>query len=127
MKKPQDPLKRSYRRTPLTKARPHAPDIYTPLRLYGRFARVVQVWRLHEAENRWLYLERMRPEDYDPSDSLVEIVKHRFGGGRYRARVFGDWDRQLQRERYLKQVSFNIEGPPTAETLHLIRLGREGG
>jgi hypothetical protein len=126
MNRPSNRSKRPNPVVPVAKARSQAPDIYTPLRHYGRLVRVLQVWRLHEAENRWLYLKRIRSEDYDPSESIAEIVKARFGGGSYRAKVLGDRDRELRRERYLRQLSFDIEGPPTAETLHLMSLTEEG-
>ena len=75
---------------------------------YGVLCRVVQLWRQREG-NRcgWTYLGRLVPEDCE-----LEVLKRRFGGGSFRAKLFGGWMRRERREAYLEQVSFAIEGPP---------------
>ena len=55
-----------------------------------------------------LRMRRMRPAD----DCELGVLKRRFGGGSYRAKLFGRWLRGARREAYLEQVSFAIEGPP---------------
>ena len=77
----------------------------------GRRIRVVVLW--HQSDDdpeRWIYLERMHPDDF-----TYETVKIRWGGGAYRIRLFGDWDRTQRREKYITQVAFWIWSgfPPT--------------
>ncbi|MGH7547593.1 MAG: hypothetical protein ACREMM_05400 [Gemmatimonadales bacterium] len=72
---------------------------------------VVVLWRQRDGDReRWIYLERMLPEDFS-----METVKQRWGGGAYRIRLFGPWDRASRQERYITQVAFWIwHGfPPT--------------
>jgi len=42
-------------------------------------------------------------------------VKQQWGGGAYRIRLFGAWDRERRQERYITQVAFWIHQgfPPT--------------
>jgi hypothetical protein len=81
----------------------------------GRRVRVVVLWRRRDDDaERWVYLERMPPEEFS-----YENVKQRWGGGAYRIRLFGAWDRARRQERYITQVAFWIwEGfGPTPATL----------
>lgn len=78
----------------------------------GTRVRVVVLWRQRDDEpERWIYLERMLPDEFS-----LEAVKMRWGGGAYRIRVFGAWDRTNRQEKYITQVAFWIwRGfPPTA-------------
>ena len=77
----------------------------------GRRVRVLVLWRQRDDDpERWIYLERMLPGEFS-----FETVKHRWGGGAYRIRLFGPWDRAGRQERYITQVAFWIwRGfPPT--------------
>ena len=58
-----------------------------------------------------------RPFRYFPDD--IEYIAHRFGGGDYRAKILGEWDRERRCEQYFERVSFAIDDfyKPTAETL----------
>ena len=88
--------------------RAFADDLEGVLLHYGGLCRVVQLWRQREDNRRaWTYLGRWPPEDCE-----LEVLKRRFGGGSYRAKLFGLWLRRERREAYLEQVSFAIEGPP---------------
>ncbi len=81
----------------------------------GRRVRVVVLWRRRDDDReRWVYLERLSPEDFS-----LEAVKNRWGGGAYRIRLFGAWDSARRQERYITQVAFWIwRGfPPTPATL----------
>jgi hypothetical protein len=75
----------------VTKAsRTFADDLEGVLLHYGGLCRVVQLWRQHETDRRaWTYLDRLPPEDCD-----MEVLKRRFGGGSYRAKLFGGWMRR---------------------------------
>lgn len=103
--------------------RQFAGDIDGVLEHYRNRAQVVQLWWHKDAWSPWMYIGRLRLDDYRPfSDFLfMELVQSRFGGGWYRARIYGEWDRRARREEYLEQVSFGVDGPVTAETLALIR------
>ena len=97
-------------------------DIDGVLDHYGEDAQVVQLWWCAEPQTRWVYIGRLRLNDYRAfPDSFLELVQSLFGGGWYRARIYGQWDPTLRREEYLQQVSFGIGGPPTAETLSWVR------
>jgi len=96
-------------------------DIDGVLDHYGNRARVVQLWWSHGLAGRWVYIGRLRLAEYRPFDSFQEIVQAVFGGGWFRARVYGPWDRKRRREEYLEQVTFGNGGPPTAETLSWVR------
>jgi len=77
----------------------------------GRRIRVVVLWRQRDDDaEQWIYLERMPPDEFS-----YETVKARWGGGAYRIRLFGAWDRARRQERYITQVAFWIwRGfPPT--------------
>jgi hypothetical protein len=88
--------------------RAFADDLEGVLLHYGGQCRVVQLWRQREDDRRaWTYLGRLPPDDCD-----LEVLKRRFGGGSYRAKLFGGWMRRERREAYLEQVSFAIGGPP---------------
>jgi len=99
----------------------HFPDaIDEVLWGYGSQARVVQLWRQRDGKpDEWTYLGRLRPEE-----SEIELIAKRFGGGWYRAKIFGAWDRERRREQYFEQVAFGINQkwwPMTAETRDRIR------
>ncbi len=82
---------------------------------YGPRARVVQLWRLEDGTyGRWIYLARIMPEQ-----CTIEYIAHRFGGGDFRAKILGEWDRERRCEVYFERVSFAIDGcfPVTPETL----------
>jgi hypothetical protein len=83
----------------------HFPDdLDEILRGYGQRARVVQLWRqLDGKHDEWTYLGRLHP-----SQAGVEQVAERFGGGWYRAKILGAWDRERRREEYFEQVTFGI-------------------
>ena len=87
---------------------------------YGPRARVVQIWRQLDAKRDvWTYLGRLPPEQCE-----VEMIADRFGGGLYRAKIFGAWDRERRREEYFEQVAFVIDQqwwPMKAETRDRIR------
>ena len=77
----------------------------------GRRVQVVVLWRKRDNDReQWVYLERMQPTEFS-----YEAVKQRWGGGAYRIRLFGAWDRARRQERYITQVAFWIwDGfPPT--------------
>src|SRR5690349_6329935 len=77
-----------------------------------RHIRVVVLWRQRDdSPDKWIYLERMAPDEFS-----YETVKQRWGGGAFRIRLFGAWNRARRQERYITQVAFWIwEGfPPTA-------------
>ena len=72
---------------------------------------MVVLWRLRDDDpERWIYLGRMQPHGFS-----YETVKQRWGGGAYRIRLFGAWDRERRQERYITQVAFWIHQgfPPT--------------
>ena len=90
-----------------------------------RRGRVVVLWRRREDDReRWIYLERMAPDEFS-----LESVKNRWGGGAYRIRLFGSWDRARRQETYLAQVAFWIwKGfPPTAALQDRIRGAHHRG
>lgn len=77
----------------------------------ARGVRVVVLWRQRDDDReRWIYLERMEPHEFS-----LETVKLRWGGGAYRIRLFGTWDRARRQEKYITQVAFWIYRgfPPT--------------
>lgn len=81
--------------------------------------RVVVLWRQRDDDpERWIYLERMQPHEFS-----YETVKVRWGGGAYRIRLFGAWDRRRRREQYFTQVAFWIF-PPTPALLARLRLAK---
>jgi hypothetical protein len=93
-------------------------DVVSDLR---RQVRVAVLWRQDERDlDRWVYLERMAPSAFS-----MEAVKVTYGGGAYRIRLFGVWDRARRQERYLTQVTFWIHRgfPPTRRAL--VRMRRE--
>ncbi len=60
----------------------------------GRRVRVVVLWRQRDDDaEQWVYLERMQPSEFS-----YETVKQRWGGGAYRIRLFGAWNRAPARE-----------------------------
>ncbi len=102
----------------------HFPDFIDEiLGGYGSLARVVQVWRrVDGTRDEWTYLGRLLPEQ-----CAIELIADRFGGGWYRAKIFGGWDPKLRREEYFEQVAFGIDDrawPMTAETLARIKQQR---
>ena len=92
---------------------------------YGPRARVVQIWRQLDAKRDvWTYLGRLPPEQCE-----VEMIADRFGGGWYRAKILGAWDRERRREEYFDQVAFGIDEQwwkMTAETRDRIRKQHDG-
>jgi hypothetical protein len=99
----------------------HFPDaIYEILPGYGSQAQVVELWRqLDNKPGVWTYLGRLLPAECD-----LELIGKRFGGGWYRAKIFGPWDPAQRREVYFEQVSFGIDQqfwPMTADTRERIR------
>jgi len=77
----------------------------------GRRVRVVVLWRQRDDDpERWIYLERIEPHEFS-----LETVKIRWGGGAYRVRLLGTWDRARRQEKYITQVAFWIYRgfPPT--------------
>lgn len=113
-------------RTKVSKTKPPRPprhfadDIDHILRGYGPRVRVVQLWRrLDPMRNEWTYIGRVPPEVCE-----IEQIGRRFGGGEYRAKLLGDWDRDRRQEQYLEQVTFCLDDqwwPMTAETRERIR------
>ena len=109
-----------------TKTKPPRPfrnfpdEIDVILHGYGPLARVVQLWRqLDHKQDVWTYLGRLQPEE-----SEIEMIGHRFGGGCYRAKILGAWNRETRREQYFEQVAFALDEqawPMTAETRDRIR------
>ena len=92
-------------------------DLEGILRHLSPNAMVIVLWRQYEAPpKRWLYLGRLRPCECE-----LELLQARFGGGWYRAKIYGQWDRRRRREEYLQQVSFGIDGPIGAETREWMR------
>src|SRR5260370_29541652 len=86
----------------------------------GRRIRVIVLWRQRDDDpEQWTYLERMLPGEFS-----YEIVKQRWGGGAYRIRLFGAWDRTRRQEKYITQVAFCIwRGFPPTPALRA-RLGQ---
>src|SRR5258708_38287536 len=77
----------------------------------GRRIRVVVLWRQRDDDpEQWIYLERMLPGEFS-----YEMAKQRWGGGAYRIRLFGAWDRARRQETDITQVAFWIweAFPPT--------------
>ena len=77
----------------------------------GWRVRVVVLWRQRDDDpEKWIYLGRLLPGQFS-----YETVKQRWGGGAYRIRLFGAWNRARRQERYITQVAFWIwRGfPPT--------------
>jgi hypothetical protein len=110
-------------RRQIVKSRPfrnHPDDIDGILEGYGSRARVVQIWRqVDGTDDQWTYMGRITPDECE-----IELIGARFGGGWYRARIFGGWDRDRRQEEYLEQVTFGLDEyawPMTAETLGKIR------
>ena len=106
---------KSQNQKPSRPPRQSADDIDDILAGYGSRAEVVQLWRrLEGTQDRWIYLGRLSPHEVG-----FDLVARRFGGGRYRAKLLGRWDRVKRREEYFEQVHFGIakEGwPITDET-----------
>src|SRR2546425_13037821 len=66
----------------------------------GRQVRVVVLWRQRDDDaEQWIYLERMLPGEFS-----YEIVKQRWGGGAYRIRLFGAWDRARRQRWFITRV-----------------------
>jgi hypothetical protein len=80
----------------------------------GWRVRVVVLWRQRDDDpERWIYLERMLPGEFS-----YETVKQRWGGGAYRIRLFGAWNRVRRQEKYITQVAFWIHrGFPSTPAL----------
>jgi len=88
----------------------------------GSRVRVVVLWRQRDGDpEQWIYLERMLPDEFS-----YEAVKARWGGGAYRIRLFGAWDRARRQERYITQVAFWIwKGfPPTSALIVQLRRAK---
>jgi hypothetical protein len=85
---------------------------------YGPRVRVIALWRRIDGTNDWVYLARL-----SPGQAALDLIGHRFGGGDYRATLFGRWDPVRRREEYLEQVQFSLDDRAwrmTAETLECI-------
>lgn len=92
-------------------------DIEGVLQHYGPRARVVVLWRRQERRSKqWLYLGRLAPDRCE-----LHLLQLRFGGGWYRAKIYGDWDPEKRREEYLQQVTLLIDGPIGPETIEWMR------
>ncbi len=88
----------------------------------GSRVRVVVLWRKRDNDpEQWIYLERMLPDEFS-----YEAVKARWGGGAYRIRLFGAWDRARRREKYITQVALWIwKGfPPTPALIARLRRAK---
>lgn len=73
-------------------------------RALGWRVRVVVLWRQSDDDpERWIYLERILPGEFS-----YETVKQRWGGGAFRIRLFGAWNRARRQEKYITQVAFWI-------------------
>ena len=60
---------------------------------YGPRARIVQLWRkLDGKRDVWTYLGRLQPEQRE-----IGMIGNRFGGGWYRVKILGAWDRARRR------------------------------
>ena len=113
-------------KTKTTKTKPPRPfrnfpdELDVILHGYGPRARVVQLWRqLDGKPDVWTYLGRL-----DPAECEDVMIGHRFGGGSYRAKILGAWDRERRREEYFEQVSLAFDQqafPMTAETRDRIK------
>ena len=113
-------------KTKTTKTKPPRPFRNFPdaideiLSGYGPRVRIVVLWRqLDRKQDVWTYLGRLQPEQCE-----IEMIGDRFGGGWYRAKILGAWDRERRREEYFEQVAFGIDQqwwPMTAETRERIR------
>jgi hypothetical protein len=86
-------------------------DVVSVLVLLGDSFSVAVVWR-RRAPGSWAYVGRFPRAALgdDPSD-LLETLRLKYGGGHYRAKLYGPWDRRTRRERFLCQVTFGIWGP----------------
>lgn len=71
----------------------------------------VQLWRQGH-QGTWVYLGRLAS-----GDAHLGAIQARFGGGWFKAKLFGRWRAGQRREVFLEQVSFGIEGQPTDLTL----------
>lgn len=99
-------------------------DIDSVLLHYGRQVHVVQLWRRRDRTRHWVYLDRLRPDEYGEL-SFLQATKEIFGGGEYKARIYGPWLRDQRREQYLEQVVFRIAGAPTSLTNEIMSQVRE--
>ncbi len=98
-------------------------DIDGVLRHYGHRARVVVLWRQNKhAPKTWTYIARVDPQDREwyEWESFLELMHARFGGGWYKAKIYGEWITGGKREEYFEQVSFGIAGAPTAHTIGMV-------
>ncbi len=86
-------------------------DLTSVLDYLGESVSVIAVWR-RRGPGSWAYVGRFSRAALgdDPSD-LLETLRLRHGGGQYRAKIYGPWDRTTRRERFLCQVTFGIWGP----------------
>ena len=97
-------------------ARPKAPhkglgDLDGVVWFHEPWLQAVQLWRQGEP-GTWVYLARLAP-----GDAHLAAIQARFGGGWFKAKLFGRWRSGQRREAFLEQVSFGIEGSPTDLTL----------
>lgn len=81
---------------------------------HERWLQAVQLWR-EDGARTWVYLGRLAP-----GDAHLDSIQTRFGGGWFKAKLFGRWRSGQRREAFLEQISFGIEGPPTDVTLTAI-------
>ncbi len=99
-------------------------DVDGVLRHYGNDARIVVLWRQNGGPppRSWTYIARVDPADrgWYKYESFFELMHARFGGGQYKAKIYGEWITGGKREEYLEQVSFGIAGAPTDHTVAMV-------
>lgn len=100
-------------------SRPKAPrnglgDLDGVVWFHEPWLQAVQLWRQNDPRT-WAYLGRLAP-----GDAHLDAIKSRFGGGWFKAKLFGRWRAGQRREAFLEQVSFGIEGSPSNVTLTAI-------
>jgi hypothetical protein len=80
----------------------------------------VRLWRESDSYgDEWVYLGAFPPAQCD-----IELIGERFGGGAYRAKIYGRWDPKTRQDPYIPQVEFGLDErawPVTPETRELIR------
>jgi hypothetical protein len=90
--------------------RPDPDDLESVLWQYDRRAVTVALWR-RRAPGDWVYLGRLSASLKD-DEGFLEAVRLRYGGGKYRAKIYGAWNPKTRREPFLQQVTFAVWGVP---------------
>ncbi len=86
-------------------------DLIAVLDHLSDWVSVVVVWR-RRGPGVWVYCGRFpRAIWEDDPGELLETIQRRFGGGQYRAKIYGPWDPVRKHERFLCQVTFGIWQP----------------